>query len=373
MAEREGWDVKDGQHPDVALPDDEPMPPTPAPVVVANPAGPWSRFFARQIDFMVFGSLAWLVLGAVFPSLASSPALSIPVVAGFLTIPLALLIEVPVMAMTGGTLGKLVFGITVRQGDGSKLAMAELFRRNWMLWVHGLGLAIPLVNLFFLSKSYQAAKEGKRSRWDEIPLHDVRQKPIGRLRWAGSFAVFLALLIGLAALDKIESQPTQTMSTTAAKAPAAVTWVNPLTNGSTVLYSGWHSPPEKVKDNPNVFLFVNANSAVLLSREVVPAAPGLVAYTATLQANVDFGDFEDKKVETDAEGMTYHILSYRKAADGTQLRIDVKVWQTTPTNYWRVAVFSPLNNETERAEAHAFAGMVEKTSLVERANSGKRD
>lgn len=184
----------------------------PAPAVLDNPAGRWSRFLARQIDLCVFGAVAWFVLDAIVPSslygmiltwiISESPmALMIVttlqvLVESVLITSMALLLEAPVMAITGGTIGKWIFGITVRRLDGRKLSMAELFRRNRVLWGHGLGSGIPVVNLYFWMISYNRAGEGKRSRWDEIPMHTVQQKPIGFLRWAVGLSLFIYLVFG---------------------------------------------------------------------------------------------------------------------------------------------------------------------------------
>lgn len=348
-------------HADVGLPPPDLVPAAPPPA--QDRAGHWSRFVARQIDFLVFGVVAGTALFLIFPDLRFSTVLDNSVVATLLTILLALLLEVPVMALTGGTVGKWIFGITVRRNDGSKLRMGELFRRNLLLWVHGLGLGIPLVNLFFLGKSYRVAREGRRNRWDENALHLVCQKPIGRLRWTAGFAFWVISVAAINRLDLVLAMATEP------KAVPAATWVNPLTNDRAILYKGWRSVPEQVKDNPGLFWFENRNSVVIMGRQVVEGID-LAAYIEGLQANADFGQLEDKRVEIDAQGTTYYILSHRETSNGQSLRVDVKVWQTAPAHYWRSVVTSPLNNQTERAEARALAGVLEKTSLTEKSGGG---
>lgn len=326
-------------------------------------AGVWSRFFARQIDFVILGFVGSATLELLFPDIVDAPILNNIAAAAFFTVIVALLVEVIVMGLTGGTIGKWILGITVRRIDGTKLTMGEVFKRNMILWAHGIGLGIPLVNLFFMAKSYQIAKSGKRCRWDEELMHNVHQKEIGKARIALGISAYIILVIGLSTLDKFAEQTFST-DVTFKKAQATV-WMNPLTRSRVTIYPGWKIDISRnKKKNPNTFFFKNANSIVIIGREIMNNID-IGNYIDLLNLNGKFGSLNNKKVEIDSKGMTYYALTYQKTANGIPMSIDVKVWRTTSQNYWRTIVISSINNETQRAEAQSLAARLEKTSLIE--------
>lgn len=290
--------------------------------LLSSAAGPWSRLYARWIDILVFGIVSWAVLFAIYPDLESSPIFNNEATISFLTIPIALLIEVPLMAATGGTLGKWIFGIKVRRSDGSELTMKEILRRNMKLWLHGLCLGIPIANLFCMGASYGRVKAGKHCQWDEAAMHDVQQKPMGALRWVAGFSAYLVMAVGLTALEVLDRTNQYPAETTAA------TWVNPLTGSATRLHSGWQNVQEQVEGNPDTYWFEKAatDSIVIIGKEEFSG--DIINYVEALDANAAFGTLEDKKAETGIKGTRFYQLTYRLADADATYRMDVKVWGT---------------------------------------------
>jgi hypothetical protein len=158
----------------------------------------WGRFFARQLDILILASVAAFGLGAIFPKLfAGNSIFENAAVSNIVFVPLALLLEVPVLALTGTTIGKWAFGVRIRRADGSQLSAGEIFQRNFNLWIAGLGLGVPFITLFCMLNGYSTARKGRRNSWDEKPLHVVHQSSIGQPRFTAGIVVFLALFVGL--------------------------------------------------------------------------------------------------------------------------------------------------------------------------------
>jgi uncharacterized RDD family membrane protein YckC len=328
-----------------------------------NPAGPWSRFFARGCDLLVFNFMGWFMIGFIFPEIVESQIFENLFFVNFISLPLALLIEVPVLALTGGTLGKMFFGISLRRQDGKKLTTGEVFHRNLSLWINGFCLGIPIINLFFLAKNYKIAKAGNRCPWDETFSHNVRQASIGPFRWSAGFVCYLLVIFGMLALASIDDISDPVSKTTSSKL-LSEKWVNPITNEAATLYDEWSYKPEETQDNSETFWFQNKESIVILGHETYEGID-LGTYYEALQANKNFGVLEGKKVEIDDKGMRYLILSHIMESEGQVMRVDVKVWQTAPDNYWRSIILSDIGNERELSEARLMAEALEKTSLLE--------
>lgn len=337
-----------------------------------NDAGPWSRFFARWIDYMLYGVLFNILIEFISSNLAQSFALLDPIYIVFISWPslflFGLLIEVPIMAAFGSTLGKWIFGIKVRRADGSELAMKEILRRNMSLWLHGLCLGIPIANLFCLVASYRRVKAGAQCRWDEEHGHEVRQKTIGKLRMSVGILIptlpVLLLFLSSAVMVNLGSELNPTFeeaNATLTKKPPR-TWTNPITGRLARLQNGWEAAPEPVKGSPNTYWFENpaSDSVVLIGREEFFAGD-IVDYVEALEANASFGVLQDEKVEIGAEGMRSYLLTYRLNEAGKTYRVDVDVRSTAPTVYWRTVVISPPGDAEARADARSVAETLETT------------
>ncbi len=335
----------------------------PAPLRPGGPAGPWARFLARQIDLALFGSVAWLILWVVIPGIQPPEHLTVTAV---LSLPMALLIEAPVLALFGGTPGKAIFGITVRRNDNSRLSLPDALRRSTVLWTHGFGLGLPVVSIIFLIISYRNAKAGARNAWDKVPMHTVWQAPVGNLRWAVGLLVAVGLCGGLTALEfaayrsamhhaALEQPPSP------AELPA-FTWTNPHTGSTARIPPGWRPMPEKESANPGTAWFAHTQSLLILGKETIPGVD-LDLYTEALRKATDYGALETRRVETDANGLTVQVLTHRKLADGVTYRVEVRVWQTTPTDYWRTVAFMPPGNQPAWLAATDLAGVLANSSL----------
>ncbi len=159
----------------------------------------WLRMFARGIDFALFGGLFLLFALPSWGDAHSARSLILPLT---LTAPLALLIEVFVLSLFGTTPGKMIFGISVTTPDGRKPPLLLSLKRCFWLWVWGLGLNIPLLNLVGLIAFHDTLSRGETTRWDAKSGLVLHQRNISALCGAVGVLLFLTLCIAPVGLSK---------------------------------------------------------------------------------------------------------------------------------------------------------------------------
>ena len=154
---------------------------------------PWTRYGARYIDTFVYSLVFGMLLGAV----SKVSGLNLEIGTALLTIlgvvAGTLLFEPFLLSDWGTTPGKLLFGVRIRNVDGSKLSFEQAAKRSLSVVIKGLGLAIPLFGIPLMIRQYLILKKKGRTSWDE------NLNVISSHQQVGEFRAFLGLtLIGLA-------------------------------------------------------------------------------------------------------------------------------------------------------------------------------
>jgi hypothetical protein len=153
-------------------------------------ATPWRRFWARLLDLLLGGALIGLTVGALRPSLIAEHA----VLLNLLTIPGALLIDSLVYTAFGTTPGKAVAGIrVVDDRSGQRLTFRVYFKRNFEVYIFGLGLGVPIISLITLIVSYGRIAHGELSTWDLSAESRVIARSISWVRTWIVATIYLAL------------------------------------------------------------------------------------------------------------------------------------------------------------------------------------
>ena len=126
---------------------------------------PWRRFLARMLDFQLYGwlvTLVWngllnqpFITGLLYDLLKAAAALGIMFLA-----------ESLFLSFSGTTPGKWIFGISVCNQDGKKLTFSQGMRRTGKVLVWGMGLQLPLVDLYRKYRSYKTYVDGQELFWD---------------------------------------------------------------------------------------------------------------------------------------------------------------------------------------------------------------
>ena len=176
---------------------------------------PWRRFWARWLDWFIFGTIVmWPAIRAIETyafSDASSSILSISskfeelewfysllnnvAFLAFLNVILWIPIESLFLKFFGTTPGKLLFGISIKTDTNDKLSIWKAFRRSLSVAGMGSAFGLPVFNLFFFYSAYQRLKNEGVTHWDKkfvtVPVF-VKLHPIRKI--VASFFVVGALL-----------------------------------------------------------------------------------------------------------------------------------------------------------------------------------
>ncbi|QQG66426.1 DnaJ domain-containing protein [Desulfobulbus oligotrophicus] len=139
----------------------------------------WSRFFARIFDLwlevLVVSLVVGLVAGYIFPSFwAWLEKPGADAVLGIITMPVALVLDAVIFSIFGNTPGKAILGLRILTKDGQVLSFAQYLQRNLSVWVYGLGLGIPIVNLFTMAAQGNRLKKGMPTKYDEQSGYTVQ-------------------------------------------------------------------------------------------------------------------------------------------------------------------------------------------------------
>ncbi len=135
------------------------------------PATPWPRYWARSLDIIVSTLLLSIPVGLLVPGMLDAGGPFDGMVGGllyeWLLLPLVFLFDAGIYALCGNTFGKWLAGLRVLDADGGRASRAAYLRRNFGVYVFGLGTGFPVLVLVCLVRSYSAASAGERLRWDE--------------------------------------------------------------------------------------------------------------------------------------------------------------------------------------------------------------
>lgn len=168
-----------------------------------EPATPWCRYWARSIDILVSTFVVGVLISALRPTLLDqlTAAAHGKWAVILILLPFALTMDALIHWALGNTPGKAIAGIKVLAEEGGRpLRPTAYLRRNFGMYVFGLGLGVPLVGLITLIVSYRRAAAGETSRWDRFSgsrVYALAGAPQRTWVAAGAYCLVLAALIAL--------------------------------------------------------------------------------------------------------------------------------------------------------------------------------
>ena len=193
-----GWDAP--QSAPAPRAEAEWAPAAPAPEPVRTVQRPGRRFGARVVDTIVYVMVISFVASLLLPELATrmptdaaklNPLIKVPV-----TLALAL-IDGLVFALWGTTPGKALFGIRVTTEEGGRLSGSQSFARALQVWVLGMGLGLPLLDLLVPLVSFFHLRGGNPTFWDRAMRLRVEYGEITPLNAVAIAGFLLLFLLGL--------------------------------------------------------------------------------------------------------------------------------------------------------------------------------
>lgn len=158
-------------------------PPRPKPSTV----NPWIRCAARLFDYALFFFLLSWVSGKAVSAIPFEN-----------WVPLEFFAWVPLEALLlwiwGTTPGKWLLRTHLKKGLANKLDFESALRRGFSVWVRGMGLGIPILNVLCMLASYHRLRVLRTTSWDLQEKIAVFHEGVPKWRF---YCVFALAIIGL--------------------------------------------------------------------------------------------------------------------------------------------------------------------------------
>jgi len=171
-------------------------------------ARPWPRYWARMFDVLIWSSL--LVVSAVIwlpAPVAESFGYANGQLAYLAVLPFAMVLDSIVYSLCGNTPGKWLGGIRVLDAGGAKIKFWPHLKREFTVYVRGLGLGIGIVSLFTLISAYRKSAANEVLSWDRELQTGAFQVRSGWWRLYLVACLYIACLGGLVYLGTTMKSP----------------------------------------------------------------------------------------------------------------------------------------------------------------------
>jgi hypothetical protein len=205
-------------------------------------AGPWSRFFARNIDIWLAVLVMVIVIGILsathFPQIQIWMDSANEAVLGLVIFTIAMLMTAISMTMFGTTIGKALFGIRVRNLTEHGSLRFHL-KRELNVWVSGMALGIPLFALVTNVWQFRRLSANLPASYDEGRAR-VEARKLSLSRKFAAVAVYVLFFAGAIALSAWGEQEDET-------ARKAQGWLNPVTGKLVHISGSWAVEEEKAE------------------------------------------------------------------------------------------------------------------------------
>jgi uncharacterized RDD family membrane protein YckC len=147
---------------------------------------PWRRFWARQIDYVLFQLTVAILLLLAAPSLFDllpEPESTIPfVIAQAIFCALWVVPEAFFLSSFRTTPGKWMLGITVHRANGDILGFADALKRSAKVWAFGSAFGVYPISLLAFRKAYRDLDSIGKTSWDsQVGVQHVRPQKLALL------------------------------------------------------------------------------------------------------------------------------------------------------------------------------------------------
>lgn len=137
-----------------------------------NYNSPWARFFARMIDYAIFGYIVSTLLDYILAYTMSvnsdtryfSTVLSY--ISSILSVFLWIFVESYLLTYVGFTPGKFLLNIKLILENNEKFSINKAFKRSILVWIRGMAFGLPLIELFTMAAQYIAVNKNNETSWD---------------------------------------------------------------------------------------------------------------------------------------------------------------------------------------------------------------
>lgn len=174
-----------------------------------TPPFAWRRFLARQLDILTVGVGVGALIGmALSTSDSGVEFLSNPAsntILGIIAVTCATLPNAIILATTGRSIGKLVFGMRVTTQSGDTPTFMQALNRELRVTTMGMFFGIPIFTLIAMWRSYENVQRTGAATWDEelgLVVAYRTETTMHRVLFAFGIVLILALFVGLTAMGR---------------------------------------------------------------------------------------------------------------------------------------------------------------------------
>ena len=129
---------------------------------------PWRRYWARLFDITFIMPIYIFIIALFSPGLNHTITRMDSFIGGTLLLLFYLIFFEPMMLSSFGTTpGKVLLGIKIRDLSGEKISYAKGMKRGFLVWIHGMGIGVPLIAFFTMIVAYNKLKRNGITGWDE--------------------------------------------------------------------------------------------------------------------------------------------------------------------------------------------------------------
>ena len=172
----------------------------------ADEPAPWRRYGARMLDTTIHGYIGVFFLGFAWYAIAP---ISAEAFFNFFATPSGVFLDIAlssilaafvggfVVGATGTSLGKAIFGIKVVNPDHLAIGIGAGLRREFHVWICGLGFGVPLIAMFTMFASFKKLKAEGETGWDKdrnVVLYSANST-LQKTLTAIGFCLVIALVI----------------------------------------------------------------------------------------------------------------------------------------------------------------------------------
>lgn len=182
---------------------------------------PWRRYFARMLDISIYAAIFTCLILSI-PSVYTYMMNMEMIIVNLIIFFFSTCCSAIVMGATGSSVGKLLFGIKVRNQDYNKLSFKDACGRELRIWISGQGFGIPLISSITALFAYFQLKKNGMTLWDKTGEHrviyannSIKQISMNIAGVALLFAViaFLNLWVNLKTQEYTNTNPVNTNTT----------------------------------------------------------------------------------------------------------------------------------------------------------------
>lgn len=154
---------------------------------------PWRRFFARQLDSILYTTLWYIFLTLVMNINIGNAPFIVDLLSWLVTSLLMLFLEPLFLSCFAATFGKWILGIRVTHYSGRKLTYKEALSRTWKVFVFGLGMSVPVLSFVCMFLCFLKSDAREPLKWEDEEGSMLTLKDKKRWRIFLYIVVFLVI------------------------------------------------------------------------------------------------------------------------------------------------------------------------------------